>query len=147
MSSQTSMPPLTLIVASTTKLGIGHRGTLPWHLKRELQYFARVTSRVPSSLIRPGVRVQNAVVMGRRTWESIPERLRPLKGRVNVVLSSGLRAKEERNGAIWCTSLEEAMEVLRSIWVGAKEANAEESCVDSDGEDRPVRVGRVFVIG
>ena len=64
-----------------------------------------------------------------------------------MVLSSGLRAKEERNGAIWCTSLEEAMEVLRSIWVGAKEANAEESCVDSDGEDRPVRVGRVFVIG
>ena len=140
------MPPLTLIVASTTKLGIGHRGTLPWHLKRELQYFARVTSRVPAPLMRPGVRVQNAIVMGRRTWESIPERLRPLKGRVNVVLSSGTRPEGERSGAVWCAGLEEAMGVLRRMGLGAGEDIGAESCGDGE-EEKPVRVGRVFVIG
>ena len=142
------MPPLTLIVASTTKLGIGHRGTLPWHLKHELRYFARVTSRVPASLARPGMRVQNAVVMGRRTWESIPERLRPLKGRVNVVLSSEARAEGKKSGAVWCTGLEEAMGVLRGMGVGAGEDTGAESCGDGyGGEEGPVRVGRVFVIG
>ena len=150
------MPPLTLIVASTTKLGIGHRGTLPWNLKHELRYFARVTSRVPASLTRPGVRVQNAIVMGRRTWESIPERLRPLKGRVNVVLSSGPRREVEKSGAVWCTGLEEAIAVLRDMEVGAGQDTEAQSCGDGNGngdgngdggEEGPVRIGRVFVIG
>ena len=39
--------PLTLIVATSPNLGIGLRGALPWRLKSELQYFARVTTRVP----------------------------------------------------------------------------------------------------
>ena len=55
---------------------IGARGDMPWHLPEDLRRF--------SSLTRGG-----AVVMGRRTWESFPERFRPLPGRVNVVISSG----------------------------------------------------------
>ena len=47
------LPELTLIVAATSKMGIGLRGTLPWTgLKKEMAYFARVTKRAPS----PGVR-------------------------------------------------------------------------------------------
>ncbi|KAL8419932.1 hypothetical protein RB594_002911 [Gaeumannomyces avenae] len=73
---------LTLIVAATRAMGIGLAGALPWTgLRREMAYFARVTKRAP-----PGAAV-NAVVMGRRTWDSIPPRFRPLKGRLNVVLS------------------------------------------------------------
>ncbi|KIK70958.1 hypothetical protein GYMLUDRAFT_66166 [Collybiopsis luxurians FD-317 M1] len=74
------MSRLTLIVAATRTNGIGENGRLPWHLPKEMAYFARVTSKAP-----PGQ--QNAVIMGRHTWESIPEKFRPLKDRLNVVLS------------------------------------------------------------
>lgn len=43
-------PELTLIVAATRSMGIGFQGTMPWKgLKREIQYFARVTTRVPTA--------------------------------------------------------------------------------------------------
>ena len=71
-----------LIVAACGKsLGIGLNGELPWRLKSEMKYFAETTSRtIDSNKI-------NAVIMGRKTWESIPLKFRPLKNRLNVVLS------------------------------------------------------------
>jgi dihydrofolate reductase len=74
------MSRLTIIVAATVSNGIGKNGTLPWHLSRDLKYFAQVTSSAPEG-------TQNAVLMGRNTWESIPVKYRPLKGRLNVVIS------------------------------------------------------------
>ncbi|KAI1818841.1 dihydrofolate reductase [Poronia punctata] len=73
-------PELTLIVAATRTMGIGKNGTLPWTgLKQEMAYFARVTKRSNNHL--------NAVIMGRKTWESIPPRFRPLKDRLNIIIS------------------------------------------------------------
>ncbi|UKZ88351.1 uncharacterized protein TrAFT101_004112 [Trichoderma asperellum] len=78
-------PELTLIVAATRSMGIGFQGTMPWKgLKREMQYFARVTTRVPTSSQPP---IQNAVIMGRKTWDSIPPKFRPLKNRLNIVIT------------------------------------------------------------
>ncbi len=56
---------------------IGADGTMPWHVPEDLQHFRAVTSGQP-------------VVMGRRTWESLPASFRPLPGRVNVVVSRQL---------------------------------------------------------
>ncbi|KAL6895997.1 dihydrofolate reductase-like domain-containing protein [Trichoderma longibrachiatum] len=82
-------PELTLIVAATRSMGIGFQGTMPWKgLKREMQYFARVTTRVPASSQAP----QNAVIMGRKTWDSIPPKFRPLKNRLNIVISRSAAA-------------------------------------------------------
>ncbi|WP_435736929.1 dihydrofolate reductase [Cellulosimicrobium sp. PMB13] len=53
---------------------IGAGGTMPWHLPEDLAHFRRVTSGRP-------------VVMGRRTWDSLPPRFRPLPGRTNVVVT------------------------------------------------------------
>ncbi|WP_426309477.1 dihydrofolate reductase [Cellulosimicrobium sp. E-16] len=53
---------------------IGAGGTMPWHLPEDLAHFRRLTSGHP-------------VVMGRRTWDSLPPRFRPLPGRVNVVVT------------------------------------------------------------
>ncbi|UKZ63451.1 uncharacterized protein TrAtP1_004681 [Trichoderma atroviride] len=65
-------PELTLIVAATRSMGIGFQGTMPWKgLKKEMQYFARVTTRVPTS----SQTIQNAVIMGRKTWDSIPPQI------------------------------------------------------------------------
>jgi dihydrofolate reductase len=105
--------PLTLIVAATPKNGIGKNGALPWPmLKKEMAYFARVTKRVPAGKALPsnnGTSLnpfkaegeeeeskslpprQNAVIMGRKTWDSIPPKFRPLKDRTNIVISSQAR--------------------------------------------------------
>lgn len=81
---------LNIIVAATPTLGIGRAGGLPWpQLKSEMAHFRRATTNVRASnhpSNNPSMR--NAVIMGRNTWESIPPRFRPLKGRFNVVVTS-----------------------------------------------------------
>lgn len=70
-----------LVVAATREGGIGKAGALPWQLSGDMAYFRELTSHTRDS------KKSNAVIMGRRTWESIPAKFRPLKGRVNIVLS------------------------------------------------------------
>ena len=62
-----------LIWAQDENGGIGKEGKLPWHISEDLQNFKKITSGFP-------------VVMGRKTWESLP--FKPLPGRRNIVLSS-----------------------------------------------------------
>jgi len=95
-------PDLTIIVAATNKMGIGRNGTLPWTgLKKEMAYFARVTRRSEGG--------RNAVIMGRKTWESIPPQFRPLKGRNNIVVSRSDR--ELDGGHLRVRSIEGALDV------------------------------------
>ena len=80
--------PLTLIVATTKQLGIGKNGTLPWPtIKGEMAFFARVTKRVNPTSSSIDSSVQNAVIMGSKTYNSIPPKFRPLKDRVNIIIS------------------------------------------------------------
>jgi len=74
------MSHFTIIVAATKSNGIGQSGKLPWKLSKEMAYFARVTSSAPDGRM-------NAVIMGRKTWESIPAKFKPLSKRFNVVVS------------------------------------------------------------
>ncbi|ODM20640.1 hypothetical protein SI65_03693 [Aspergillus cristatus] len=84
-------PPSTPTQNAQPKLGIGLKGTLPWpRIKADMSFFARVTSRPP----RPNT--TNAVVMGRKTYESIPEKLRPLGKRVNVVVTRDVEGNAGR---------------------------------------------------
>ena len=105
-TSTSAMPPktLTLILAATPSLGIGKNGGLPWpQLKKEMGYFARVTKRTTPTGISEGDAAGemaskrqriNAVVMGRKTWDSIPPKFRPLKGRLNVVVTRSVERFE-----------------------------------------------------
>ncbi|KAL2912768.1 dihydrofolate reductase [Polyrhizophydium stewartii] len=97
--------PFHLVVAATPQGGIGRGGDLPWRLPKDMAHFVRVTSwfgRVPGMLAYgPQVAAMlsqaagdpqpplNAVLMGRKTWDSIPRKFRPLQGRANVVLTRG----------------------------------------------------------
>ena len=85
-----NMRPVDIIVAATPSGGIGRNGKLPWQLPADMAYFRKVTTTTR----QPGT--QNAVIMGRRTWASIPPVFRPLKGRLNVILSrdADVRSKE-----------------------------------------------------
>lgn len=73
--------PFSLIVALDSQNGIGKNGQLPWQLPADLKHFKEITTAVQDP------KKQNVVLMGRKTWDSIPEKFRPLKGRINFVLS------------------------------------------------------------
>lgn len=69
-----------IIVAVDSAGGIGKDGTIPWRLPDEMAHFKKITTA--ASMFK-----RNAVIMGRKTWESIPEKFRPLADRLNIVLS------------------------------------------------------------
>lgn len=96
------MPAFDIVVAADARRGIGRAGALPWKLAADMEYFRRLTS----STGEPGRR--NAVVMGRKTWQSIPDRFRPLKGRLNIVLSAS-SSLSLPDGVLHCRSLEQAL--------------------------------------
>lgn len=69
-----------MIVAVDENLGIGKNNSLPWRLPSDMKFFKNKTSQAQEGKI-------NAVIMGRKTWDSIPEKSKPLPGRLNIVLS------------------------------------------------------------
>jgi len=75
---------INIIVAASTNMVIGKNGDLPWHLPTDLKYFKETTKG-------------HIVVMGRKCWESIPEKYRPLPDRENVVVTRDKNYKT--NGA------------------------------------------------
>jgi dihydrofolate reductase len=92
-----------LVVAADEALGIGRQGGLPWKLPAEMAHFKRLTSEAPEGQ-------RNAVLMGRKTYESILPKFRPLRGRVNVVLSR--TPGYEAENALAAPSLAIALQLL-----------------------------------
>jgi dihydrofolate reductase len=88
---------------------IGRAGALPWRLKSDLAIFRAVTMGKP-------------VIMGRKTWESLPKR--PLVGRTNIVLSRD--GSFEPKGALVCEDFSEAVQIGREQ---ALEDGQDEVCV------------------
>ena len=70
-----------IVAASKNTFGIGYENTIPWHISADLVHFKNITTETSSPTL------QNAVIMGRRTYESIPSKFRPLKNRLNIILS------------------------------------------------------------
>ena len=79
------------IVACSLNNGIGTNGSLPWKLAKEMKHFAKITT----TTLNPNL--QNAIVMGRKTWQSIPVKRRPLANRLNIVLSKTMQIKDQPN--------------------------------------------------
>ena len=98
-NSRTSrLKELWAIVAANPSGAIGRKGDLPWHLPEDLRHFKELTMGHP-------------VIMGRKTWESLPKR--PLPGRRNIVVSRNPEYKAE--GAEVFPSVEEAVAACREI--------------------------------
>jgi len=73
---------------------IGAGGTMPWHLPEDFRHFRELTAGQP-------------VIMGRRTWDSLPEKSRPLPGRTNIVITG--QDAWAADGALRASSLSSAL--------------------------------------
>lgn len=96
-----------LIYATNIDRIMGRNGRLPWYIPEDLKHFQQLTVGCP-------------VIMGSRTWESLPGKQRPLKNRMNIVLTRNEHVKYP--GAIIKHSLEEALQEAKTmnskdIWI------------------------------
>ncbi|WP_421954729.1 dihydrofolate reductase [Polaromonas sp.] len=94
-----------MIFARAANGVIGKDNTLPWHLPEDMAHFKRLTQGWP-------------VIMGRKTWDSLPPRFRPLPGRTNIVVTR--QQDWAAPGAVVAASLEEALRYCKSpeqVWV------------------------------
>ena len=94
-----------LIFARAANGVIGRDGQMPWHLPEDLAHFKQLTSGCP-------------VIMGRKTWDSLPARFRPLPGRTNIVITR--QDDWDEIGVQRASSLREALQICEShsvVWV------------------------------
>lgn len=98
---------INIIVAASQNNAIGVRGSLPWHLPGDMRFFKNITSG-------------QVVVMGRKTFDSLPSSFKPLPNRMNVIVST--RQNSPRAGALWVTSINEGMDKALSM---AREIDSE----------------------
>ena len=89
---------ISLIAALTTNRVIGKNNDLPWHLPDDMKYFMQTTKG-------------HTVIMGRKNYDSIPEKFRPLPNRVNIVVTR--QARLEAPGCTIVHSIDEGIEIGR----------------------------------
>lgn len=88
---------INIIVAISDNYAIGRGGDMPWHISADLKYFKKMTTGC-------------AVIMGRRTWESLG--CRPLKNRLNIVVSGTV---SQTRGMVAVPSLDEALALTEAF--------------------------------
>ena len=96
-----------VIAAACENFGIGVNNKLPWRLKNEMNYFTRITSSTQDNSKR------NVVIMGKNTWLSIPDKYRPLEGRINFVVSRSIKDKPDKLDGLF-KDLQSALEAASS---------------------------------
>ena len=114
-------PEVYIIVAADEKGGIGKSGKLPWHFKKEMQFFKEITAATTDPA------KQNIVIMGRATWQSIPEKFRPLPKRKNVILTH--QNDFSAPGAQTANSLDNALDLAH------------------ENESGSIEIEKIFIIG
>ncbi|EGG09245.1 uncharacterized protein MELLADRAFT_104435 [Melampsora larici-populina 98AG31] len=121
---------LNLIVCATVGNGIGKSGKLPWKLKKDMKYFKFITSFIPSSkstsrlksteIENQNQNLKNVVIMGRKTWESIPRKFKPLENRINIIVSrkqtyESLGLSKDSKDVYLTNSILNACEIIQTL--------------------------------
>lgn len=94
-----------IIVAVDNNHGIGNdNNQIPWRIPKDLQLFSKFTKH-------------HVVVMGRKTWDSIPSKFKPLPNRINIVISRQERPNDIPNNVLWWNDLfsKENQDILRKF--------------------------------
>jgi dihydrofolate reductase len=91
---------ISIIVAISKNQVIGKNNQLIWHLPKDMKFFMDTT-------------MDTVVIMGRKNYESIPKKYRPLKNRKNVIITRNKSYKAE--GCVVVNSIDESLKVLNNI--------------------------------
>ncbi len=126
------------VVAADLDWGIGKANALPWpKLKGDMQHFKRITCDA-----REGMR--NAVIQGRRTWESAEVQGRALPRRLNIIISRS--AQSLPDGVLAARSLDEALALAGALAPSSAVGHAD-TLSASSGSLAPADIDTTFVIG
>lgn len=90
-----------IIAACDLDRGIGLKGSIPWKLPSDLKKFRELTNG-------------HCVVMGRKTWESLPDKFKPLPNRYNIIMSRAHHEVSSLSDGYWCDSFDDLDRVLAS---------------------------------
>ncbi|KAH9812566.1 hypothetical protein DFH28DRAFT_930989 [Melampsora americana] len=109
----------------------GKSGKLPWKLKKDMKYFKFITSFIPSSSSNQNQNqnqtqnqdeesLKNVVMMGRKTWESIPKKFKPLENRINIIISKNqtyesLELSRESKTIYLTNSIQDACKLIKTL--------------------------------
>ena len=99
-----------LIVAMCKNNGIGIDNKIPWRISEDMNYFSKKTSGDYSG----DGNKKNAVIMGRKTWESLPKKYKPLPNRFNIVLTRNMQGQglpDSNEDVAYISSIDDAMKI------------------------------------
>lgn len=125
-------PELCVFVAATKKGGIGMNEGIPWKLPADLKRFKELTTQTAHE------NNINTCIMGRKTYLSIPAKMRPLKDRMNIVITTTKKDLVDETQIHICPDLETALSIAKYC--------SPIKCV-SDGTFKMLTCEKVFVIG
>ena len=111
---------------------IGRDGVMPWHIPEDLAHFKAIT-------------LGSAVIMGRKTWDSMPERFRPLEGRRNIVVTR--QTEWSADGVEVVHSLDDALDLARTGWAGTGPAGTDSSGIDTADDSWVWVIGGAEIYG
>lgn len=112
------MKKVSIIVAWDNRNGIWKNNDLAWDIPGDRKYFKQITTNSLDWKI-------NAVIMGRKTWDSIPEKYKPLPNRINCILSRDFKFEDTKwdirkfssfESALQSLSLDEEIDKIFVIW-------------------------------
>lgn len=143
-NNPTQLPGFYLVVAMDQNGGIGKDNALPWKLSQDMKFFKAITctnslqatlqnfgiqkhsethsqALIPNNSLVQSIPSKNlnAVIMGRNTWESLPQKFKPLPGRLNIILSQSQAGTNQSKGGnspseeLWANNFETALEITR----------------------------------
>jgi dihydrofolate reductase/thymidylate synthase len=102
---------VTLVVAYDSMYGIGKNGKIPWDIRADMIFFEKLTTNA-------------CVVMGRKTWESIPYNKRGLKNRINIIISKTketLKYENNTNSQVYIARNMKEIEEIYNLYCNSKE--------------------------
>lgn len=120
-----------IIVACDSKQGIGLNGTIPWIIKDDMKHFKEITSKVPEDNYFKYI---NMVVMGRKTWDSLPAKYKPLPNRINVIITTKNSEEIEHHDNNLVHVVSDFEQIFDIMNTGIK-------------DDKSIRINDVFIIG
>lgn len=103
-----------IVVAHDLNNAIGHKNNLLCHIPEDMAYFKQLTSKTKDN------NKHNIVILGRKTYESIPEKFRPLQNRINIVISS---KNNNYKNTLHASSPENALELASKLQTTNKAEN------------------------